>query len=511
MARRPERREPHAPFPLSACREGEGSEAAQPETGRGAMPVSPVDRGWLSYLDASLAGESGVRRRVHFVGVGGVGQNAIARVLLEAGYPVSGSDLKDSEATRDLERLGAAIRVGHRAEQVEGAGLVVISSAVPADNPEVVRALELGVPVVKRAEFLGELTRHRRSVCVAGTHGKTTTSAMIGLALVAGGLDPTVLVGGVVPALGTGGRFGRGEHLVAEADEFDGSFLRFTPGIAVVTNVEPDHLDFYRDFAAIVDAFRAFVGRVPDDGYLIVCRDDPVARDLGAACSGRTVTYGLGPGGDWQAVEIAPNDLGGNDLVALRRGQVFGRFRLAVPGRHNVANALAALAAADLCGVGPAAAAEALARFGGVRRRLELKGVEGGIRVYDDYAHHPTEIAATLRAARERHRGRLWCVFQPHTVNRTKSLFGEFAAAFGEADRVLVADIYVPAGREATTGEVTSADLVRAMRHPSAEHVARLEDIVERLAAEARPGDLVLTMGAGDVYRVGEELLARLR
>ena len=514
MARRPDspddglsrNRDPFGDVPS-----GGGAEALPPAGPQEPGSERPTGAGWLSYLDASLVGGAGPRRRVHFVGVGGVGQNAIARVLLEAGYPVSGSDLKDSETTRDLERLGATIHVGHRAEQVEGAGLVVISSAVPADNPEVVRARELGVPVVKRAEFLGELTRHRRSVCVAGTHGKTTTSAMIGLALVAGGLDPTVLVGGVVPALGTGGRFGRGEHLVAEADEFDGSFLRFAPSIAVVTNVEPDHLDFYRDFAAIVDAFRAFVGRVPDDGYLIACWDDPVARGLGTACSGQTVTYGLGSEGDWQAVEIAPNDLGGNDFAALRRGQVFGRFRLAVPGRHNVANALAALAVADLCGVGPATAAEALARFGGVRRRLELKGVEGGVHVYDDYAHHPTEIVATLRAARERHRGRLWCVFQPHTVNRTKSLFGEFAAAFGEADRVLVADIYVPAGREATTGEVTSADLVRAMRHPGAEHVARLEDIVERLAAEARPGDLVLTMGAGDVYRVGEELLTRLR
>ncbi len=475
-----------------------------PERGAG-------DAGWLSYLRDLLTGPGAAGRRVHFVGIGGVGQNAIARVLVEAGFPVSGSDLQGSPATADLAGLGARIQVGHRAEQVEGAGLVVISSAVPATNPEVARARELGIPVVKRAEFLGELTRHRRAICVAGTHGKTTTSAMAGLALIAGGLDPTVLVGGVVPALGTGGRFGRGEHLVAEADEFDGSFLRFTPGIAVVTNVEPDHLDFYRDFSAIVEAFRAFVARVPADGSLVVCQDDPAARELRSACAGQVITYGLAPGADWQAVEIAPNDLGGNDFVALRRGEARGRFRLAVPGRHNVANALAAVAVADLCGVEPTATAEALARFGGVRRRLELKGEARGIAVYDDYAHHPTEIVATLRAVRERHRGRLWCVFQPHTINRTRALFDQFAAAFGDADRVLVADIYVPAGREVATGEITSGDLVRAMRHPGAAHVGRLSDIVDRLADEARPGDVVLTMGAGDVYHVGEDLLERLR
>ena len=466
--------------------------------------------GWLSFLGPSLATATGEWRRVHFVGVGGVGQNAIARVLLEAGCPVSGSDLTESAATRDLERLGARVGIGHRAEQVEGAGLVVVSSAVPSGNPEVARATELGIRVVKRAEFLGELTRVRRAICVAGTHGKTTTSALVALALVAGGLDPTVLVGGLVPALGSGGRFGRGAYLVAEADEFDGSFLRFTPGIAVVTNVETDHLDFYPDMAAIVAAFRSFAARVPADGHLVACWDDPVARAIGASCSGTTVTYGL-LGGDWQAANIRPNDLGGNDFVAAMDGTVVGAFRLAVPGRHNVANALAALAVAHICGVEPSIVGEAFARFGGVQRRFELKGTVGGVAVYDDYAHHPTEIVATLRAARERHRGRLWCVFQPHTVNRTKALFEQFAAAFADADRVLVADIYVPAGREAVTGGVTSADLVRAMRHPGAEHVGRLEAVVDRLAAEVRQGDLVLTMGAGDVHRVGEALLERLK
>lgn len=466
------------------------------------------DHGWLSFLDARLAWLEGARR-VHFVGVGGVGQNAIARVLLEAGLPVSGSDLQASDAIRDLEKLGARVAVGHEAAHVEGAGLVVISSAVPPDNPEILRAGELGIPVVKRAELLGEMTRNRASICVAGTHGKTTTSAMIALALARAGLDPTVLVGGTVPALGAGGRFGRGPHLVAEADEFDGSFLRFSPSVAVVTNVEADHLDFYRDLAAIVETFQAFVGRVPADGHLIACHDDPVAAGLGAYTAGRTTTYGLEPGADWQAVNVEPNQTGGNDFTALLDASEFGRFRLAVPGRHNVANALAGVAVGHLCGVSAEALAEALAAFGGVRRRFELKGAVRGVDVYDDYAHHPTEIVATLRAARERHRGRLWCVFQPHTVNRTKALFDDFARAFGDADRVLVLDIYVPSGREKVSGEVTSGDLVRAMGHPGAEHVGGLEAAVRRLVAETRAGDLVITMGAGDVYRVGEEFLAQ--
>ena len=474
------------------------------------MPIDQSSGEWLAFL-----GERFAAGRVHFVGVGGVGQNAIARVLREAGVAVSGSDLGESAGTRDLAALGATISIGHRAEAVEGAGLVVVSSAVPTDNPEIIRARELGLPVIKRAEFLGELTRARAAICVAGTHGKTTTSAMVGLAFVAGGLDPTVLVGGTVPSLGTGGRFGRGAHLVAEADEFDGSFLRFTPSVAVVTGVEPDHLDFYGSFARIVEAFRGFVARIPADGSLVLCADDPAALDLATACAGRVVTYALDGEADWRATDIQPNDLGGNDFTAALHGAGRGRFRLAVPGRHNVANALATLAVCDLCSVGATAVGEALSLFAGVKRRFERKGEAAGVVVIDDYAHHPTEIRATLQAARERYpsgdrAGRLWCVFQPHTIHRTKSLFADFATSFGAADLVLIPDIYVPAGREVVTGEVTSAKLVVAMAHPGATAIGTLGAAVEYLAAEVRPGDVVLTMGAGDVYKVGDELLKRL-
>lgn len=473
------------------------------------------DFAWLGFLADRLRSPNREIRRIHFVGIGGVGQNAIARVMLEAGLPVSGSDLRASAATDNLAELGARIWVGHHAENVEGAGLVVVSSAVAAENPELVRARELKLSVVKRAAFLGELTRHREAICVAGTHGKTTTSAMIGLSLVAAGEDPTLLVGGIVPALGTGGRLGRGPTLVAEADEFDGSFLRFSPSIAVVTNVEPDHLDFYGSFEAIVGAFRQFVGRLTPNGTLVLWAEDPLASDLASNCPGRVVTYAVGdaagaPAADWQAAEVRQNEIGGDDFVALHGGVAVGRFRLAVPGRHNVANALAAIAVADLRGASMPAVAEALTAFGGVRRRFERKGEAAEVTVFDDYAHHPTEIRATLAAARERHPGRIWCVFQPHTISRTKALFGEFATAFGDADRALIADIYVPAGREPLSDEVTSAGLVRAMHHPGAEHVGTFAAIVDRLVSETRPGDLVLTMGAGDVYRVGEALLARL-
>ena len=470
-----------------------------------ASPAGATTPDWLDFLPRRL----GPGRRVHFVGVGGVGQNALARILLEAGVPVSGSDLNPSPTLDDLTRLGGVMHVGHAAPHAAGAGLVVVSSAVPAANPEIIQARAEGTPIVKRAELLGDLTAHRQAICVAGTHGKTTTSAMIALVLLAAGLDPTVMVGGTVPTLGTGGRYGRGPHLVAEADEFDASFLRFSPTAAIVTSIERDHLDFYRDLDAIIDAFRAFVARLPAEGLLVVCADDPLALALADRVQCPVRTYGL-EAGEWRATAIARNDLGGNDFTVRVGNRDHGRFRLAVPGRHNVANALATVVGADWAGVDPAHVATALASFVGVRRRLELKGTAAGITVYDDYGHHPTEVRATLAAARERHAGRIVCLFQPHTVNRTRALFAEFAAAFGDADVALIADIYVPAGREAPATDVTSGHLVRAMRHPHAEHVGDLDAALARLRALAQPGDLVITMGAGDVYRVGEALLSAL-
>ena len=468
--------------------------------------------GWLNFLGSYPADRPVGDRPVHFVGIAGSGQNPLARLVVDSGHAVTGSDLKGlDESTRELVRRGGRVFVGHRAEQVEGAGLLVISSAVQPDNPEVVRAAELGIPVVKRSEFIGELTRHRQAVCIAGTHGKTTTSAMVGLCLLESGLDPTLLVGGSVPALGTGGRYGRGPHLVVEADEFDGTFLRFRPWLALLTNVEPDHLDYYGTFENVVGAFRKFLGNVPADGHIVACADDPTTRQIVGELGRPAVTYALDADADWHAAEIERNDIGGHDFTAYRNGERFGRFALGVPGRHNVLNALGAVAAADLCGASAEAIGRALERFAGVKRRFDLKGTVRGIKVYDDYAHHPTEIVMALRIARERHDGRVVAVHQPFTIHRTRVLFDEFARAFGDADKVYITDIMIPPGREPNVVvDITSADLVRAMRHPDAIASGTLEQTVERLLKDLRPGDLVMTMGCGNVNWVADQLVARL-
>jgi len=449
-------------------------------------------------------------RRVHFVGIGGSGMAPLAQVLLESGLRVQGSDLRASATTARLAAAGARVFEGHRAEQVEGVELVVISSAVPADNPELLRARALGLTIVKRAEVWGELMRRQRTIAVAGTHGKTTTSAMIATLLSGAGLDPTFMVGGELLESGSGARLGRGPYLVAEADEFDGSFLKFVPWTAVLTNIEADHLDYYGSLDAIVAAFQRFVALLPADGHAVLCWDDPRVRALALPGGTSLASYGFAEDAEWRATAVQPNEAGGNDFELLRDGERVGTFRLQLPGRHNVSNALAALAVGGLLGVSSEAAYEALAGFRGTRRRLELRGVAGGVKVYDDYAHHPTEVKATLAAARERHAGRLWVVFQPHTYHRTKQLLPEFATAFALADRVLITDIYLPPGREVDTVGITARDLLRAMDHPGAAYVGSLDAAVAYLERALRPGDWVLTMGAGDVYGVAEVILARL-
>ncbi|HUE75214.1 MAG TPA: UDP-N-acetylmuramate--L-alanine ligase [Chloroflexota bacterium] len=447
---------------------------------------------------------------IHFVGIGGTGMSALATVLLEAGHSISGCDLQRSEVISDLVRRGALIQIGHDATHVYGVDLVVMTSAVPDDTPEVGAARQASIPVIKRAELLGLLTRRQRSICVAGTHGKTTTSAMLALALTAAGRDPTVLVGGVIPRLGSGARLGHGDVLVAEADEYDGSFLRFSPEVAIVTNVEPDHLDFYGSLERIEEAFTSFLALVPPSGARIVCWDDPWLRRLSGSEGAPLVTYGLEPGADWQAKDIRTNDRGGNDSMVWYQGVRIGELSLAVPGCHNVANALAAVAACAAVRVDFDEVARALIDFDGVRRRFELKGSVAEIKVFDDYAHHPTEVRATLAAARERTRGHIWCVFQPHTYHRTAALFDEFASAFGDADKVVITEVYSPAGREQPDTRFTSARLVDVMNHRGATYIATLSDAAARVAADAQPGDLILTMGAGPITQMGDDLLARL-
>jgi UDP-N-acetylmuramate--alanine ligase len=397
---------------------------------------------------------------------------------------------------------------------VAGAQWVVVSAAIPQDNPELVEARARGIPVVKRAELLGRMMQDRRGVAVAGTHGKTTTTAMIAQILVDAGQDPTFIVGGVIGSLETNARAGAGPFVI-EADEYDRMFLGLRPWAAIITNVEHDHPDCYPTFDAMLDAFGEFVSLVPDDGVLIACSDNRPARELAERRrrQGKSVIlYGLNNGAAWRAVDAQPNNAGGSDYVVLREGQSAGLVRLRVPGLHNVVNSLAALIVAERLGVSLAQTRESLTEFRGVLRRFEIKGEVGGVTVVDDYGHHPSEIKATLAAARARFPGRgIWAVFQPHTYSRVRSLLDEFAAAFSDADHVIVTAIY--AARERDTLGISSQDILARMndkRRRDARYIADLDDAVSYLLSNVKPGDVVITLSAGDGNRVGEELLRKL-
>jgi UDP-N-acetylmuramate--alanine ligase len=449
-------------------------------------------------------------RRVHFIGIGGAGMSGLAEVLLNLGYTVSGSDLKRSEATDRLGRLGGRIFVGHDPRQVEGAQVVVYSSAVAASNPELMAARAAGVPVIPRAELLSELMRLRFGVAVAGAHGKTTTTTLVGAVLAGGGLDPTVVVGGRVRSFGSGARLGLGQFLVAEADESDGSFLRLTPSIAVVTNIDREHLDYYRGLDEIRAAFLEFARRVSFYGLVVGCADDPeVARLLPECRERRTLGYGL-EAGEVRAREIELGPSGSRFEVWYGDRRV-GEVEVPLIGEHNVKNALAAICVGLELEIPFALVQKSLSEFSGVGRRFEVKGEAGGVLVVDDYGHHPTEIRATLRAARALGR-RIVVLFQPHRYTRTKALLEEFGASFGDADEVLVTDVY--SAGEASLPGATAESIVGAARNRGhravtyAGDLARAEALLESVA---RPQDLLLTLGAGDVWRAGESYLARHR
>ena len=449
--------------------------------------------------------------QVHLVGIGGIGLSAIARVLHGWGYTVSGSDRLPSPLTAALATEGIAVHAGHRAENLGAAGLVVVSSAIHDDNPEVVEARRRGVPVVKREQFLPALTAGKSTIAVAGSHGKTTTSAMIAWILLQAGVDPTFIVGGLLQNLGTNARAGGGPHFVIEADEYDRAFLGLQPQVAVITALEHDHPDCYPSFALMRAAFVDFARQLAPGGLLLVCGEDAAAGALGEEMRGRGTrveTYGLGTDYDWWATGPEPGTQAA--LEVWHAGRHACTCALQVPGRHNVLNALGALAAGAAAGVEPGTACGALARFRGTERRFELKGQAAGVTVIDDYAHHPTEIKVTLAAARLKYPGRtVWTVFQPHTYSRTAALFDDFATAFGQADHVLVTPIF--AAREENVAGISAADLVAAMAHPDARYVATFDQAVAALLQEVRSGDLVLTLGAGDGYRIGERLLAGLK
>ena len=450
---------------------------------------------------------------MHLIGIGGTGLSAIARVLLESGYTVSGSDRQRSPLAQAVEAAGARVFIGHAAENVRGAQLVIRSSAIPDDNPEVQAARRAGIPVLKRVDFLGRLLEDRLGIAIAGSHGKTTTTAMIAWVLTALGQQPGFIVGGVVENLGVNARAGEGKPFVIEADEYDYMFLGLRPQIAVVTNVEHDHPDLFPTPEVFYDAFLQFMRRLPPEGVLIYCADDLGAEALGrqaVAESWTSLAYSLEKSGvDYAAADLRINARGAYDFAVLRRGVLATDVHLGVPGRHNVANALAVLAVCDQLELPLDAAAEALAEFRGSGRRFQVRGEAGGVVVVDDYAHHPTEIRATLQAARARYpERRIWAVWQPHTYTRTKTLFADFAAAFDEADGVLVTEVY--RAREPVDENFSAAQVVAAMHHPDAHFTPALEDAADYLLTHLRSGDVVLVLSAGDAPEISERVLAGL-
>ena len=445
-------------------------------------------------------------RRIHIIGIGGIGLSAIARVLLARGVQVSGSDQIASPITDELARLGVKIFIGHRAENVGAVDLVLVTSAALDDNPEIVEAKRRKFRIVKRYDFFAELPGGKKTIAVAGTHGKTTTTGMIATILTNAGLGPDAVIGGIIPELGGNARAGNGKYFVIEADEYDRAFLGLRPTIAVVTSIEMDHPDIYRDVDEVASAFREFMRFVPTDGVVIGCGDaERVARELRELKETRIVRYGLTPANDWRASEIVPNVRGGSDFVVWRGETRVGEFSLQIPGKHNVLNALAAIAVADEVGVDLEGVRATLKDFRGAARRFEVKGEFRGVTIVDDYAHHPTEIRATLAAARTRFPKRnVWAVFQPHTFTRTKALLNEFADAFADADHVVVTEIY--AARERDSRGVSGAQIVAKMKHRDARFIASLDAGAEFLIEHLTPGDILITLGAGDVNHIGERI-----
>ena len=445
--------------------------------------------------------------KVHFVGIGGIGMSGIAEVLLNQGFQVSGSDLSLSDVTLRLENLGGKIHKDHHADHLADADVVVISSAVRKDNPEVVAARSRGIPVIPRAEMLAELMRMKYGIAVAGSHGKTTTTSILGSILDKAGMDPTLVIGGRLNSLGSNARLGQGEYLVAEADESDGSFLKLSPTYAIITNIDPEHLDHYGNLLAIKKAFIDFANKVPFYGLVILCLDHPHVQDIVPMIGKRVVSYGLSPQADYRAENLVYSP-GQVAFDAYHSQELLGPVRLQMIGQHNVLNGLAALAAAMELQVSFEDVVEALGSFEGIQRRLTVLGEVDGITIVDDYGHHPEEIKATLDGARKSYKRRTVVIFQPHRYSRTRDLEREFHAAFNEADLVVVMNIYA-AGEDPIEG-VTGRRLFEGIRshgHRNANYISDRQTAVRWLQDNAQKGDLIITMGAGDVWRVGEEFL----
>ena len=449
-------------------------------------------------------------QHVHFVGIGGIGMSGIAEVLLNLGYQISGSDLKESEVTRRLVSLGCTVSYGHRKENVKEADVVVVSSAVRSGNPEVEVAEQRLIPVIPRAEMLAELMRMKVGVAIAGTHGKTTTTSLIATVLAAGGLDPTVVIGGRLNSLGSNARLGQGDFLVAEADESDGSFLKLMPTIAVVTNIDADHLDHYAGIEEIKEAFHQFLNKIPFFGLAVLCLDHPNIQSLIPKLKKRFTTYGLTTQADFQAREIAFEGLS-TTFDVLQHHREVGRLRIQMPGLHNVYNALATVATAFELEIPFQVVQNTLRDFGGIQRRFHIKGEKKGILIVDDYGHHPVEIMATLKAARTGWERRIIAVFQPHRYTRTQALFQEFLTAFYDADVLILTDIY-PAGEDPIPGVEAKAlfEGIREYGHKDVTFLGNKKEIVDHLLRIVRSGDLVVTLGAGDIWQIADELVKKL-
>jgi UDP-N-acetylmuramate--alanine ligase len=474
-------------------------------------------------------------QRIHFVGIGGIGMSGIAEVLLNLGYKVSGSDLRNSAVTQRLAGLGAAVFEGHRAENISDAEVVVTSSAIAIDNPEVTEAHKLHIPVIQRAEMLAELMRLKYGIAIAGMHGKTTTTSMVAAVLAAGGLDPTVVVGGRVDAMGSNARLGKSQYLVAEADESDRSFLKLSPILSVVTNIDREHMDCYRNMRDVKKTFLEFMDRVPFYGMIVACNDDPLLRRMLPEVQRRTMTYGTKRGSDfWIRLperqsnkDQPPHPVAegatraGHPLNRFRvsyRKNDLGEFTLHVPGMHNILNATAAIAVGVGLDIGVEAIRAALDHFRGVDRRFQMRGQAAGVSVIDDYGHHPTEIKATLAAAKQCGFRKIHVVFQPHRYTRTRDLMEEFSTAFGDADSLLVLDIY--AASEKPIEGITAEALARSIASNggsmgensgrSVQYVRSFADAVNSAAAVAQEGDMILTLGAGSVSQLAPQILAAL-
>ncbi|HWR50404.1 MAG TPA: UDP-N-acetylmuramate--L-alanine ligase [Bryobacteraceae bacterium] len=452
-------------------------------------------------------------QHLHFTGIGGIGMSAIAEVLLNLRFPITGSDLKLSPATERLEKLGAKVFEGHAASNVDDASAVVISSAVRPDNPEVLEAHRLQIPVIPRGELLAELMRLKYGIAVAGSHGKTTTTSMLATMLSQAGLDPTVIVGGRLrPFGGSNARVGQSDFLVVESDESDGSFLKLSPIMAIVTNIDREHLDHYQSgIEEIRAAFTEFVNKVPFYGAAVLCLDNENVQRILPDVTRRTITYGTHAQADLHITEVQHSPAG-SDFNVRSRGADLGTFHLQIPGAHNVLNATAALAIGLELDVPVERMREALAEFAGVDRRFQVRGRECGVTVVDDYGHHPTEIASTLAAAQQYNYGRVLAIFQPHRYSRTYHLMDDFGRCFYQADSVFVLDIYA-ASEQPIEGVSAEAlvERVQAFGHRSVEYAGTIDRAVERVLAEVREGDLVLTLGAGNVWQAGDRILERLR